>query len=108
VLRESVISDEGNRVQLSAALLEAGIWAMSYVQSGGCPAFIAVLVFVVIADNQLDIRPDFVLRTTPEYLQILVGSINGVIDDADAISVSLPTDSLRYDSLLTEGRTRAR
>jgi hypothetical protein len=56
----------------------------------GVPPFKAVLVLMVIGDNQIDVRPDCVLRTSPEYLQNPVGGKIGVIDDAAAISAGPP------------------
>lgn len=63
---------------------------MSCVQSGGCPALKAVLLFMVIGDNQISIRPDCVPRTTPEYLQNLVGSKSGVVNYTDGPPRKLP------------------
>jgi hypothetical protein len=47
-LRKSIIRDEGNRIELSAALRQAGIPAMRGVQGGRRPALETVLLFVVI------------------------------------------------------------
>jgi hypothetical protein len=72
------------------------------------------LLFVVIGGNQIDIRPECVPRTTPEYLQNLVGSISGVIDDADAISAgptpqpslpaATPSSNSSFDHDLSDAR----
>src|SRR6266550_1801851 len=49
-LRKPVIRDERNRIQLSAALRQAGIRTMGRVQGSRCPALKTVLLFVVIGD----------------------------------------------------------
>src|ERR1700676_3009993 len=50
-LGKSVVRDEGNRIQLSTALPQAGIRTMRRVQSSGCPALEAVLLFVIIGNT---------------------------------------------------------
>src|SRR5450755_3165457 len=59
---------------------------MGSVRSGGCAALEAVLLFVVIGEYQINIRPDCVLRAAPEELGNLVGDKIGVVNNHDGIA----------------------
>src|SRR5438309_330569 len=49
-LGKSVIGDKGNRIQLSAALRQAGVRTMRGIQCGGRASLEAVLFLVVVGD----------------------------------------------------------
>src|SRR5215470_6767833 len=78
-LREFVIGEERNRVQLSTALGQAGIRAMSRIQGSGCPALKTVLVFVIISDGQFEVGSNRISCARPKYLEDPVGPEGSVI-----------------------------
>src|ERR1700687_99857 len=71
-LGKSIIDQEGNRIELSAACREGSIRTTDHTK--------AVLLLVVVGRNQIDIRPDGVLRAGPKYLQIPGIRKSGVAD----------------------------
>ena len=46
----------------------------------------AVLLFVIISEYQINIRPDCVLRAAPEDLETLVDDKIGVVNNPDGIA----------------------
>src|ERR1700688_2244990 len=77
-LGEPVIDQEGDGIELSAACRRRGVRAADQAK--------AVLLFVVIGADQIDIGPYGVFRARPEHLQILGIRKGGVADGAERIA----------------------
>ncbi|HXA81004.1 MAG TPA: hypothetical protein VNV14_07020 [Opitutaceae bacterium] len=83
-LGKSVVRDEGNRIQLSAALRKgAGRTNTSHVRSARLKA---IPLLMVIDDTQINVGPARISHTTPKYLKDLVGGKVGVVNGAERIA----------------------
>ena len=86
VRRELVVRNEGDRIDLAAALGKARVLAAAEIHGRRRSALKTVLLFVVVGKRQLEIGSDGVFCAGPEHLQDLVAAEGGVIDGAEGVA----------------------